>query len=217
MHQVVRRLARTRFTRRRINHYVMFLWVALIRVHLCTFLCCILNFGPVLNFWIHTIIPIILYFSSSSIYRLIEPCKDRSYALVSTLVKQYTVDCFKWYKKMLLFICTIYGIIILQFIDVTSSVLVIWLLQNLLYCLVIDCVEEEKWRGLWRAYRSCRSRRRYLTKVQLDSPIHIRENYILSDHLQQTTSSKSRVSVPTMVRYFRPTFLVKKRFHDGGC
>ncbi len=145
MHALARRVARTRFSRHQINKYAMLFWVCIIRTHLCSLLCAFLvDFGPYLNFWLETMVQVGLFYSSSAILRVIQPCERRSYDLVSSVVKKYTEDNAKLWKKIGLLLFTLYAISILQFVTITSSLLVTWLLQNLVYCGVIDCIEERK-------------------------------------------------------------------------
>ena len=180
MESIVQRVARTRFSRRQLNYYAMFVWVSLIRMHICTILCILIQVDPAVDFFVHVIIPILLFYCSPAIRRVIDPCKKRSYDLVSTVVKEYSHENFKFWKKVFVVCFTAYCIFILQFVDVSSDMLVVFLLQNLLYCGIIDFIEEKKYTVV---YNQCR--RRWYShrhhKIRLlegQTRISIQENHI---------------------------------------
>lgn len=177
--KMLRKLAQTRYSKRTMSRAVMVAWVTVLRMHLSTALCLIVgDRGPRLDFLAQTAIPILLYFATPALKRAVQPCEETAYGMVTYFVKEYTEEKMKVWKKLAVVVPSLYLIALLQFVEVTSAVLSVWIVQNLVYCFVVDFVEERKYAGMCEKVKQyVKDRRERARTTIIETPVVVADHF----------------------------------------
>jgi len=136
----------TDWARDKFNVLMLSLWSMILRFHVISLLCMIFS-GFQCGFYIdavaHTFISIICTFYRRFFYNFMEQFSLESRTLVNYLLDNYTLQNYRKWKRNILLICCIYGIIACLLFPINSFLIIIYIIEYVVAFIVVDVTENK--------------------------------------------------------------------------
>ena len=144
----------TDWARQKLNVMMLSLWAMILRFHFISMACWLCSVNIYVDFFLHTAISIVVTFYRNWFYWAVEYFDARSTALVGFLIENYTIQNYRlWKRSVLLGIC-IYGIIVCCVVEITSGMMIVYILEYAIAFIVVDVVENKTVDKIIREYKN---------------------------------------------------------------
>ena len=148
--QIFDSLIRTRYAKKQFSLILAMLFTFFIRWHIKMLFVFIFPIHPVIDFFLQTLLSVLLVLKSGWIHNIVNRFQSEIYALSRYLINNYTPENYRvWKRNTTVGVC-IYIIIQLLFVEVTSMLLIEYVLQFLSCYFVVDGIEQGTF---YRAYK----------------------------------------------------------------
>ena len=139
---IIKTLLTTYYTKKRINHLLLF-GITLLCRSIINFLMCFIIYTDIwgINFTIQILIGIILVLKTNYIYFFVKKYETETFNIASYLVSNYSPDNFRKWKKGVVIVVSMFYIIYLRFVPITSDILIEYIMQFLICYLIVDNIE----------------------------------------------------------------------------
>ena len=142
--QIIRSLVVTTFVKKKFNILFMMLNTIIIRTVISFILCCIFTYNLYIDFFLHSIISIIVVLNSHFIYDILKAREEKFYKITKYVVNNYTIENYRRWKRNIMLSISSILIVILLFSEITSNLLIYYIIQNLFTYGIIDIIEHKK-------------------------------------------------------------------------
>ena len=142
--QVLQSIITTTYAKKNISILFIILTTSIIKLHITFLLSLVFTINPYVDYFSQIAFSVIVHFQSYRIYNYLTTYNYRFYLLTRYLINNYTEENGKRWKKITVLGISAYLILILYFTEITSFLLIIYIIQYLIIFFIIDCIEENK-------------------------------------------------------------------------
>lgn len=142
--QIIKSLVVTTYVKKKFNILFMMLITIILRNILCSILCLVFTYNIYVDFFLHSIISIVLILQSHVIYEVIKSKKSYFYKITRYAINNYTIENYRRWKRNILLTLSAIGILMLMFIEINSYLLIYYIIQNLFIYGIVDVIEHDK-------------------------------------------------------------------------
>jgi len=176
--QIFDSLIRTRYAKKQFSLILAMLITFFIRWHIKMLFSCMIQTHPIVDFFIQVLLSVLLVLKSGWIHNIVIRFQTEIYALVRYLINNYTPQNYRiWKRNATLGVC-IYIIIQLLFIEVTSALLIEYVLQFLFSYFIVDGIEQGNFVRVYQWFRDKIYRYYQVTRRKSSKPHVIRDDYL---------------------------------------
>lgn len=173
--QIIKSLVVTTYVKKKFNILFMMLLTIILRNILCCLLCVIFTYNLYVDFFLHSVISIVLILQSHIIYEVIKSKKTFFYKITKYAINNYTIDNYRRWKRNILLTLSAIGIVMLLFIELNSYLLIYYIFQNLFIYGIVDVIEHDKIGKLLKEMKD-KPRNKQFAKLQI-----LEDYYIIND------------------------------------
>lgn len=144
--KILRSIIKTSYAKKKLSSLLLMLITIIVRLVIDVILSIIINSyinNVYIDFWIQITVSIILVLGSNWIYKLVERFDRDIYGLTKYLVDNYTAENYRKWKRNITFGMCILVIIYLQLSQLTSNILILYVIQYMICYIVIDLIENK--------------------------------------------------------------------------
>ena len=142
--QILKSVIVSKYAKEKLTILLMMLITAIIRLHLIS----IISIAISINFWLDCIIQIpltvIISLNSHLIYRIVEYYQPKLYQLTRYLINNYSFENYRRWKRNVVLSTCLYIIVLLFFINITSNLIIIYILQYIISYGIVDLIEQKQ-------------------------------------------------------------------------
>ena len=189
--QMARTIITSKFAKSKINVFVIMFATILCRNIICALICLGLTFNPYIDFFLHSFIYILFMLNSSLIYDALMGKKEFFYEYTRYYINSYTEENYRRWKRNITLSISSIGILYLYFVEITSELLIIWILQSLLIYFVIDQIENRKFTKLIKTIKS-----QPKPKLHTANKLLIDTNYQVLDETKDNKPGTKKIKSP---------------------
>ena len=175
--QIFQSLVKTRYAKRQFSLILSMTITFIIRWHIKMFFSFFFQVHPVFDFVLQVFLSVLLVLKSRWIHNFVMRFQSEIYALSRYLINNYSAQNYRvWKRNVTLCVC-LYFLVNLIFIEVTSALLIEYILQFLISYFIVDGIEQ----GTFiRFYRWCSEKIGVQCRVftRKKSAISIQEDYL---------------------------------------
>lgn len=142
--QFLKSIIMTKYAKRKLSMLVMLMLTVIVRMHILSVLSIVMSINPYVDAVTQVVVAVIVTLKSHIIFNIISNFDRSIYRLVDIVVKNYTPEKFRLWKKVGVSSICMYLIIILMFIEVNNALLINYIVQFLVIYYVIDQIEQKK-------------------------------------------------------------------------
>lgn len=140
--QILRSIVKTTYAKKKFSTLLLMMLTVFVRLQIDALLGFIFNFrNQQINFIVQILISVILVLKSGWIYKIVERFDSEVYGLTRYLINNYSDENYRRWKRNITFTICIYLIIYLSFVEITSSLLIIFIIQYLICYVIIEFIE----------------------------------------------------------------------------
>jgi len=147
--QIFDSLIKTRYAKKQFSLILAMLFTFFIRWHIKMLFVFLFQTHPIIDFFLQIFLSVLLVLKSGWIHNIVSRFQSEIYALSRYLINNYSPQNYRVWKRNATVGGCLYIIIQLLFIEVTSILLIEYVLQFLLCYLIVDGIEQ---RTFYRMY-----------------------------------------------------------------
>lgn len=167
------KLAKTSYVKAQLNQLLLSTISVAFRIHLDILISYLIKTGYiVLDFPIQIFVSVFLIYHNNTINTMISRFENDTYPIARYVINNYDEHNYRrWKRNTNLFIC-LYFWIYLQFVDLTSTDLQIYIIQYIICYIIIDSIETESYKNYIQFYWRNRTSNsnNYTTNDEIDLP-----------------------------------------------
>lgn len=176
--QIFDSLIKTRYAKKQFSLILAMLFTFFIRWHIKMLFVFLFQIHPIIDFFLQTFLSVLLVLKSGWIHNIVIRFQLEIYALSRYLINNYTPQNYRiWKRNTTVGVC-LYIIIQLLFIEITSMLLIEYVLQFLLCYFIVDGIEQGTF---YRVYTWLNDKIKYYYSLywrKSSIPDIIQENYL---------------------------------------
>ena len=149
----IKKFMKTKFMKKKMNSVLIKIVSFIIRLHINSLLCYLINFDMFyLDFTIQIFISILTTVSDSLCFNILYLYNKKFYEITKYFINNYTEENIeRWVRNIVLGI-NFYFMLILYFVNINSKLLIIYSIQYLICFFLIDYFEKEKYISIYNFY-----------------------------------------------------------------
>ena len=149
----IKKFMKTKFMKKKMNSVLISIVSFIIRLHINSLLCYVINFDMFyLDFVIQIFISILTTISDSLCFNILYLYNKKFYEITRYFINNYTEENIeRWVRNVVLGI-NFYFMLILYFVNINSKLLIIYSIQYLICFFIIDYFEKEKYISIYNFY-----------------------------------------------------------------
>lgn len=136
---IFQQLITTEFIQNKLVHILISITTNIINLHLVTILCMFISFNPIIDFIIHTSISVGMALNIDKIYNLLERYTHEFTIITNYLIKNYSIENYCYWKRLINLIVCGYICIILLFVEINNW----FVFTNILYYVICFLITEQ--------------------------------------------------------------------------
>ena len=142
--QIVRSIVLTTYMKKKFNILFMMFLTIVLRSFLASLFCIIFSYNLYIDFFLHSLITVIIVLYSHIIYDLIKTKETYFYQITRYTINNYTIENYRRWKRNITL--TISGLLIIYLLlfEVNSYLLIYYIIQNVFTYGIIDVIEHKK-------------------------------------------------------------------------
>jgi hypothetical protein len=172
------------YSKKKLNFMFMTFIATIIRFHIISIICAIFTFNIYIDFFLHILLSILIIINSDIIYNILSKYQLEFYTFTKYYINNFNFENFKKWKKNIILASSIYIILILTQIEITSNLLIIYLIENLIIFLIVEKLENNYIKNIIKNYKEKPK------PIIFHNKVEIVENYLLSNSITKTNSNK---------------------------
>jgi hypothetical protein len=142
---IFQQLITSKFIKNKLTNILIALFVNILNLHLVSILCFIFSFNILfIDFFIHIFISIFMSLNIYRLYNIIEKYQPEFYKLTKYIIKNYTLENYRLWKKSIIIFSCCYFSILLYFITITKQLIFIYILEYLICFIILEQIEQNK-------------------------------------------------------------------------
>ena len=142
--KIIRSIIVSSYVKKKMNVLTMMLATVLLRTFVCSLICFVVSYNIYVDFFLHSTIAVIVVLKSSIIYNILKRYEDIFLKMTQYFITNYTPKNYRKWKRTITLITSIYIIVLLYISQITSNIMITYILQYLLSYFIIDQIEQEK-------------------------------------------------------------------------
>lgn len=151
--KIIRYMSNTKYVQNYAFYLSMTIASYLVKLCFVTLVCCLFSFSPIIDFFMQIAVSVCIHFmwSESCLKIIVENSKIFHVdVLVKRLVSNITEEKLDMIKRTVFVGSSLVSIIVLYIVNVTSDVLILYILQNLVIVIIIDTLSKVDVYGAWK-------------------------------------------------------------------
>lgn len=181
--RIVRFIVKTTYAKKKFSSMLLMIITVLIRFQIDTLCSIYLKFNnPYIDFWIQIFFSVLLVIKSDWIYHLVEKFNVEITAWTTNMINNYTEEKYTKWKRIITFSICINVMIILFFVEVTSTMLQLAILQYMICYIMIEIIEKKMYTHVVRVFDSNEPKKKTFTHSDSDLKI----NYSFSPEINES-------------------------------
>jgi hypothetical protein len=141
--QILRAIVKTTYAKKKLNTILLMLMTIIARLHIDAIFSMIFHYNNIyIDFWVQILISILLVIKSGWIFELVKKFDEEIYMMTRYLVNNYSEANYIVWKRKATFVICFYLIIYLHLVNITSQVLILYVVQYLICYIVIEIIEK---------------------------------------------------------------------------
>ena len=221
--KLVRYLSNTRFGQNYAFYLSMVFVSSILKLYVVSVLCMVFSFSPLFDFFLQILISILVHFMwSDSCVRFLST-NSKLFRLdkkIKRLLSDLSDEKVDRMKRVLFIGASLLSMSFLYFIDVTSHLLIVYILQNMVIVVCIDILSKINFTLLWkntvkRVYHRYETIDPQGALVKKIEPCNVKQNYfesttevvhqpILISNIRSIEKERRRFRLTRLVRYVFP-------------
>lgn len=153
--KLTRKLMKIRFVKKKLTMIMMIFLTIIIKLHISTLLSYLFHYNHWIDYGIEIICSVIVGLNHEFFYTYVTRYQHKLYQITRYFVNHYSEDNYNRWKTIVLGCASLYMIGILYLFEITSELLIIYIIQTLIICLIIDMIEMNHCQKWFRALK-CR-------------------------------------------------------------
>lgn len=182
--QILSNVIVSKFAKGKLTNILVSLLVIVFRAHIASILGYILSFNTYVDFVIQIFLSVVLVLYTSVFHHFINLFYPKLYLVVRYCINNYTPERYRKWKIIIVTSICIYLMLILQFIEINSRLLTIYIIQYLVAYFTVDIIEQQKLQTLLKMYNNKPRRKVY-------GELNIIDNYVLENSYMNSTITSS--------------------------
>lgn len=175
--KIIKNVINTQFIRKKINYITMDIFSFIIKMHINSIICLIITTNiNVLDFTLQLLVSILLYYYGNIFNEIVYIYDKKFYKITNYFIDNYSTKNLDIWKKKTVLSINLYLIVLLYFINVTSNILIVYSIQYTFYLLILDYINNKKWKNLMKRFNNWYNKPRTI-KYSNDN-IDIKEDYL---------------------------------------
>ena len=142
--QFLKSIIMTKYAKKKLSMLLILLFTVIVRMHILSILSILMCVNPYIDAVTQVIVAVIVTLKSHIIFNIISHFDEKIYIIVDYVVKNYTPERFRFWKKVGVSSICGYLILLLMFIEINNSLLINYIIQFLVTYYIIDQVEQKK-------------------------------------------------------------------------
>ena len=142
--QVARMFFTSRFAKSKINILVVMLVTVFVRFLFISLVCMLFSINLWVDFFLHSIITILIILNSDMIQEIVMTRKAFFYKITRHLINNYSEKNFRIWKRNTTIVISGTIIFILMLVELSSFMMIYYIIQNLFIYFIIDQIETRK-------------------------------------------------------------------------
>jgi len=185
--QIIKSFIVSSYVKKKLNVLVMMLMTIIIRCFLCSLICVMFSYNLYVDFFLHAFISIVMVLKSHWIYDVVEKKHKIFYSITRYAINNYTPENYRRWKRNTVLCISLYFIFLLLIFEVTSNLLIMYIVQYLLTYFIIDVIEHNKIDKLIKKLKD-------KPKNKLYNEIDILDNYckVSEENIAEKDKSKKK-------------------------
>lgn len=197
--QIFDSLIKTRYAKKQFSLILAMLITFVIRWHIKILFSFMFQIYPLVDFFLQVFLSVMLVLKSRWIHNIVIRFQTEIYALSRYIINNYTPENYRIWKRNSTLVICLCIIVQLIFVEVTSALLIKYILQFLLSYFIVDGIEQ---RTFFRAYIWCKEKISHYYRISMrkrdsfECP-HIHEDYL--DQLEEIEIHKSWMGLDNVI------------------
>lgn len=133
----------TDWARGKFNVLLLGTIAAIIRFHIISVVCYFISINWWCDFVLHTCVSIGVTLSKGWVYRCCDAFHVHTQLIVDYLLNNYTIQNYRLWKRTVLLGVCVYAIAVCAVTDITSAVLVVYIIEYMIAFIVVDLIENK--------------------------------------------------------------------------
>lgn len=142
--QIARMFFTSTFAKTKINILLLMILTVCVRFILISVVCMLITVNLWVDFFLHSFLTILIILNSSIIQDVIMTKKAFFYNITRYLINNYTEQNFRIWKRNITLILSSIAISILLVVELSSYIMIYYIVQNLFIYFIIDQIETRK-------------------------------------------------------------------------
>ena len=141
----------TTYAKKNLSILFVILLTSIIKLHITFLLSLVFTLNPYFDYCFQIVLSVGIHLQSYHIYNYLLRYNYRFYRLTRYLINNYTEENMRRWKKYVILSLSFYLIVILYFTEITSFLLIIYIIQYLIIFLIIDIIEQKKYLRMYQS------------------------------------------------------------------
>lgn len=142
------KIIKTKYIKRKINVLLMSFITLIIRLLICSLLCMIFTYNQYVDFFLHSGISIVLCINTNNIYKIVENKNQYFYSITRYCINNYSNENYRRWKRNVTVSVSFLIIIYLLLIEITNTIMMIYIIQYLLIYFIVDIIDNNKFSNI---------------------------------------------------------------------
>lgn len=182
---IFQQLITSEFIKEKLTGILISLATNIFNLHIVSIICAVVSIHPYIDFFLQIGVSVFMALNIDYLYGVIDKYHQEFHELTQYLINNYTIENYKWWKKIVVLSVCGYACIGLLFIDVTNTLLYVYIGQYAICFLIIEQFEQQRIQKFIQEYKE-------KPKTQIDDPAL---EFLIDSYI-----APKRVKRPTPVR-----------------
>lgn len=151
---ILQQLLANEFVQTKLTIIITSITANIFNIHLTSILCGIFTIHPYLDFVTHIGISVFLALNIDTTYRLVERFNPELKRVTKYLIDNYSIENYRIWKRTIVLICCIYACLGILLIELTKTVLFMYILQYGLCFIITEQLEQRRIQNWLTEYRN---------------------------------------------------------------
>lgn len=191
---IFQQLIGSNFVRRKLSQILIAITVSLLNIHIVSGLSFIIAINPYIDFILQIAMSVCCSLNTGYLYDFVQRYQSEFDILSKYLITNYTLENYRFWKRIIIVTACLYLCIILTFIEVTNRLLFLYIFQYFLSFLIIEQFEQQR---VQKWYQDYQRRPQIRVSKPVDPPDFMIESYMSpKKYLINANRSGSIVNCP---------------------
>lgn len=173
--KIIKNVINTSYIRKKINFITMDIFSFIIKIHFNSIICILITTNiDIVDFSLQLLVSLLLYYYGSICNDIVYIYDKKFYKITNYFIDNYSTTNFDMWKKKGILGINIYLITLLYFINITSNVLIIYSIQYMFYFIILDYINNKKWKNLVKIFNNWYYQPKFIKYDKID----IKEDYL---------------------------------------